>query len=86
MGDRAPGFALPASDTRGLRHREGFYGISKRAVFVVDRGGTIRYAWITDDSLEKPDIEAVLQAVANLAWFDRSTERESGFAPTGAHR
>jgi glutaredoxin-dependent peroxiredoxin len=53
--------------TRGARHREGFYGISKRAVFVVDRGGVIRYAWITDDSLKAPDIEEVLQAVTRLA-------------------
>lgn len=52
--------------TRGLRHREGFYGISKRAVFVVDRGATVRYAWVTDDSLQQPEVEAVLQAVAAL--------------------
>lgn len=51
--------------TRAQRHREGFYGISKRAVFVVDRQGTIRYAWITDDSLQEPDVEEVLRAVAN---------------------
>ena len=52
--------------TRDLRHREGFYGISKRAVFVVDREGIIRYAWVTDDSLQEPDIEEVLRAVQQL--------------------
>lgn len=53
--------------TRELRHREGFYGISKRAVFVVDRPGTIRYAWVTDNSLQEPDIEEVLSAVRQVA-------------------
>ncbi len=52
--------------TREARHREGFYGISKRAVFVVDRQGTIRYAWVTDDSLQEPDVEEVLNAVRQL--------------------
>jgi peroxiredoxin len=53
--------------TRDVRHREGFYGISKRAVFVVDRGGIVRYAWVTDDSLEEPDVDEVLAAVADIA-------------------
>lgn len=46
------------------RHREGFYGLSKRAVFVLDRAGIVRYAWVTDDSLLMPDIEEVLRATA----------------------
>jgi glutaredoxin-dependent peroxiredoxin len=53
--------------TRALRHREGFYGISKRAVFVVDRNGLIQYAWITDDSLQEPDLDEVFGAVSRLA-------------------
>ena len=47
-------------------HREGFYGISKRAVFVVDTMGSVHYAWITDDALVRPDIEAILAATAAL--------------------
>jgi peroxiredoxin len=47
-------------------HREGYYGISKRAVFVLDRSGTVRYAWITDDSLQTPNVEEVLTAVAQI--------------------
>jgi peroxiredoxin len=46
------------------RHREGFYGISKRAVFVLDRAGVVQYAWMTDDALVTPDIEEVLKAAA----------------------
>jgi peroxiredoxin len=50
--------------TREQPHREGFFGISKRAVFVVDSGGVVRYAWITDDALVEPDVDQVLAAVA----------------------
>jgi peroxiredoxin len=49
------------------RHREGYYGISKRAVFVLDQSGTVRYAWITDDALVTPNVEYVLAAVARLS-------------------
>jgi len=52
--------------TRDNPHREGFYGISKRAVYVLDGQGTVRYAWLTDDSLVEPDIEEVLAAVASV--------------------
>ena len=52
--------------TRELRHREGYYGISKRAVFVVDERGMIRYAWVTDDSLREPDVDEVLAEVVAL--------------------
>lgn len=52
--------------TREQRHREGYYGISKRAVFVVDSRGTIRFAWVTDDSLKEPNLAEVLAAVASL--------------------
>jgi peroxiredoxin len=53
--------------TREKPHREGFWGISRRAVFVVDRDGVVRYAWITDDALVAPDVDEVLQAVAALS-------------------
>jgi peroxiredoxin len=52
--------------TRERPHREGFFGISKRAVFVVDRDGVVRYAWITDDALVEPDVDEVLNAVADV--------------------
>jgi glutaredoxin-dependent peroxiredoxin len=44
----------------------GFWGMSRRSVFVVDRDGTVRYAWITDDPLVPPDVAEVLQAVESL--------------------
>jgi glutaredoxin-dependent peroxiredoxin len=44
----------------------GFWGMSRRSVFVVDREGVVRYAWVTDDPLIAPEIEPVLQAVEGL--------------------
>ena len=44
----------------------GFWGMSRRSVFVLDRDGVVRYAWVTDDPLVAPDIEAVLAAVSAL--------------------
>ena len=40
--------------------------MSRRSVFVLDRLGTIRYVWITDDPLIEPDLEEVLAAVEAL--------------------
>ena len=45
----------------------GFWGMSRRSVFVLDRRGVVRYAWVTDDPLVAPDIEQVLAAVSGLA-------------------
>jgi peroxiredoxin len=53
--------------TREQPHREGFWGISKRAVFVLDRAGIVRYAWITDDALVEPNVDEVLGAVAEVS-------------------
>jgi glutaredoxin-dependent peroxiredoxin len=53
--------------TPANRHREGFYGLAKRSVFVLDKQGIVRYAWIRDDALVQPDVEQVLAAVASIA-------------------
>ena len=45
------------------RHREGFYGLAKRSVFVLDPQGVVQYAWVSDDALVLPDVEEVLGAV-----------------------
>ena len=45
----------------------GFWGMSRRSVFVVDRTGIVRYAWATDDPLVEPDYEAVVSAVEQLS-------------------
>jgi glutaredoxin-dependent peroxiredoxin len=45
----------------------GWWGMSRRSVFVLDRDGTVRYVWITDDPLVAPDVEPVIQTLEKLA-------------------
>ena len=40
--------------------------VSKRAVFVVDRAGVVRYKWVTDDAGVPPDVNAVTALVQGL--------------------
>jgi len=47
--------------------------IPKRAVFLIDSAQTIRYAWSTDNALEKPDFFPVKEAL------DQLTEERDGF-------
>ena len=49
------------------RHREGFYGLAKRSVFVLDKDGIVRYAWANDDALVLPEVEEILAAVRAAA-------------------
>jgi peroxiredoxin len=45
----------------------GWWGMSRRSVFVLDRDATVRYAWITDDPLVAPDVDAAIAAVEALS-------------------
>ncbi len=38
-------------------------GVSKRSVFVLDKTGTVRYKWVTEDPKVPPDIKKVIEAV-----------------------
>jgi peroxiredoxin len=42
------------------------YTAAKRAVFVLDREGTIRYKWISEDPTKEPNYEEVKQAVEQI--------------------
>lgn len=44
----------------------GLHGVAKRSVFVVDREGTIRYAWVSEDAGVMPDFDEVRAALAEL--------------------
>jgi glutaredoxin-dependent peroxiredoxin len=44
----------------------GLKDISKRAVFVIDRAGTVRHAEVLDDARNEPDYKKVTQALASL--------------------
>jgi peroxiredoxin len=37
----------------------GFRGLSKRSAFVVDKTGTVQYAWITEDASKLPDLDPI---------------------------
>ena len=45
----------------------GYYGVAKRAVFVLDDDGTVTYAWESDDPGVEPDYEEVAAAVSDAA-------------------
>jgi peroxiredoxin len=45
----------------------GYYGVAKRAVFVVDADGVVTYKWVSDDPGVEPDYEAVQSAATEAA-------------------
>ena len=45
----------------------GWWGMSRRSVFVLDRNAIVRYVWITDDPLVAPDVDEVLRAVEAIS-------------------
>jgi peroxiredoxin len=44
----------------------GLKGIAKRAVFVLDKDGVVRYREVLDDARNEPNYQKVLDAVASL--------------------
>jgi peroxiredoxin len=46
---------------------ENHEAVPQRAVFLIDSTQTVRYAWSTDDALEKPDFSPVKEALDQLA-------------------
>ncbi|WP_135826637.1 redoxin domain-containing protein [Halorussus ruber] len=45
----------------------GYYGVAKRAVFVVDADGEVSYKWVSDDPGVEPDYDEVADAAAEAA-------------------
>ena len=37
----------------------GFNGVSKRSAFVIDKSGTVRYAWVSEDARNMPEFDAI---------------------------
>jgi peroxiredoxin len=55
-------YGIEAFDFGGLKG----YTVAKRSIFIVDRNGTVRYVWTTDDSTIEPnygEIEKALQKI-----------------------
>ena len=46
---------------------KGHAGVAKRSVFVLDRDGTVRWRWVTDDALVRPDLDEVVAAVREVS-------------------
>ena len=44
----------------------GYKGVSKRAVFVVDKKGILRYRWITDNPGEEPPYEEIRSVLGKI--------------------
>ncbi len=44
----------------------GYRGVSKRAAFVVDRNGVLRYRWVTDVPSQEPPYEDILVVLSKL--------------------
>lgn len=52
-------------DAYGVRYDswKGHAGLAKRSIFVIDPAGVIRYRWVTDDALELPPLDEVLDVL-----------------------
>jgi glutaredoxin-dependent peroxiredoxin len=44
----------------------GYRGVAKRATFVIDRKGILRYRWVSDDPGQEPPYDAVASAIGKL--------------------
>lgn len=45
----------------------GYKGVAKRAAFVIDRKGILRYRWISDDPGQEPPYNEIAEVVAKLS-------------------
>jgi len=45
----------------------GFNGVSKRSAFVIDKSGTVRYAWVTEDARNMPDLDQIRSCLQQLS-------------------
>ncbi|MFB6164092.1 MAG: redoxin domain-containing protein [Haloarculaceae archaeon] len=55
-----------AMDAYDVRLPDTDQRLAQRAVFVIDQEGVIKYAWATSDLEERPDVDAVREAVASI--------------------
>ena len=44
----------------------GMKGVGKRAVYIVDKAGVLRYRWVADAPGQQPNYEEVKKAASNL--------------------
>jgi glutaredoxin-dependent peroxiredoxin len=44
----------------------GFNGVSKRSAFVIDKSGTVKYAWVSEDARNMPEFDAIRSCLQQL--------------------
>jgi peroxiredoxin len=61
-------FNKTVSQDYGVLYPElmGLKGVAKRSVFVLDAGGIVRYAWVTEDPAQMPDFTAIKEQIELL--------------------
>lgn len=63
-------FNKKVSKAYGVLHEKwvalGYKGVSKRAAFVLDGKGILRYKWVTDNPGEEPPYEEIVSALSKL--------------------
>jgi len=51
---------------------EGYSGLARRTVFVIDGNGTITYTWVTSPEQRQPDYDLVIEEARKAATAPRS--------------
>lgn len=61
-------FNRDVSRQYGVLHDEilGFRGVSKRSIFIIDRNGSVRYRWVSEDPAKQPDYNALNEALSRI--------------------
>ncbi len=62
-------FNKEISRSYGVLHEDllGLKGVSKRSVFVIDKNGTVRYQWVSDDPRQLPDFGTITKTLEELS-------------------
>jgi peroxiredoxin len=55
-------YGLESPDFAGLRG----YVVAKRSIFILDREGIVRYAWVSDDPTIEPNYEEIQKALKQI--------------------
>jgi peroxiredoxin len=46
---------------------DGYAGLARRTVFVIDGSGTVTYTWVTSPEQRQPDYDLVIEAARKAA-------------------
>ena len=52
----------------GVKYQElgGLKGVAKRSIFLLDKQGTVRYKWISEDAGVKPAQQEIIKALESI--------------------